>query len=130
MSRTPGAREAGARGARAAVDAYLAALPPRHRSALRKVRAAIRAAAPGAEERISYKVPSFALGGRTFVWYAAWEHHCSLYPIPAAMRAHPALAKYERARGTIRFPPDAPPPARLVAQLVRALIAGRVGPKR
>jgi uncharacterized protein YdhG (YjbR/CyaY superfamily) len=112
-----------ARGAEA-VDAYLASVPADARRGLQKLRKAISAAAPGAEEGLSYKIPAFRLHGRPFIWYAAWKHHCSLYPIPAVMRPPAAdLEAYETSKGTIRFPRDRPPPSSLVKKLVRARIA-------
>ena len=108
------------------VERYLEGVPTEARSALERLRKAIRAAAPKATEHISYGMPTFKLDGRFLVSYAAWKKHCSLYPVSASFLV--ALGedpqKYNvNEKGTLRFTPEQPLPAALVRKLVKARIA-------
>lgn len=101
---------------------YLATLSDGQRATLARLREVVRAAAPGAEERFSYGMPAFTIDGRALLWFAAWKHHYSLYPIGSAiLEAHAAEdAGYDAAKGTIRFPASKELPYDLVATLVAA----------
>jgi uncharacterized protein YdhG (YjbR/CyaY superfamily) len=106
------------------VDDYLATVPGEARATLEKLRKIVKATAPMAAEVISYRIPVFKYKGRPLVAFAAFENHCSFYPMsPKVLRAHAAeLRGYDLAKGTVRFPADKPLSARLVKKLVKARI--------
>jgi uncharacterized protein YdhG (YjbR/CyaY superfamily) len=106
------------------VSAYFASLSGENRAALNKLRKNILAAAPGAEECVSYQMPAFRFDGRMLVWYGAWENHCALYPGTSIEPFKKELGRfYTGSKGTIRFRTDDPLPATLVRRLVKARIA-------
>jgi uncharacterized protein YdhG (YjbR/CyaY superfamily) len=111
------------------VGEYLAVLSADKRAALQKLRRAIKAAAPKAEECFSYGIPAFRLDGRMLVWFGAATNHCSFYPGAFPIAAHKSeLIAYKISKGTIRFTPDRPLPAALVRKLVKTRIAERARP--
>jgi uncharacterized protein YdhG (YjbR/CyaY superfamily) len=107
------------------IDAALAALPADQRMALQTLRETIAAAAPEAEEAISYGMPAFRYRGRALVSYAAFKAHCSLFPMNAALiEAHrDELSAFATAKGTLRFTPKHPLPRDLVELIVRERMA-------
>jgi uncharacterized protein YdhG (YjbR/CyaY superfamily) len=106
------------------IDEYLTALADDQRAALEKLRKAIRAAAPEAEECISYQLAAFRQNGM-LVAFGATAHHCAFYLMSSStVAAHQdELKNYDTSKGTIRFQPDKPLPAALVRKLVKARIA-------
>ena len=106
------------------INEYLAPLSADKRAALQKLRKAIRAAVPKAEECISYDIPAFRLNGKFLVAFGAAVNHCSFYPGAYPIETCKAeLKNYGLSKGTIRFPADKPLPAGLVRRLVKARIA-------
>jgi uncharacterized protein YdhG (YjbR/CyaY superfamily) len=107
------------------IDEYLAAEDAQTRAALQKVRRAILAAAPKAEECISYGMPAFRLKGKLIAGFRAAANHCSFHPMSGATVATlgAELAAYDTSPGTIRFSARAPLPAGLVRKLVKARVA-------
>jgi len=105
------------------VSDYLAEVSSEQRAALQKLRLAIHAAMPGAEECISYQLPAFRYRGKVQVWFGAGAKHCSFYPGSVVQKFQTELKKYGTSKGTIRFAADHPLPATLVKRLVKARIA-------
>jgi uncharacterized protein YdhG (YjbR/CyaY superfamily) len=106
------------------IDEYLATVSDDKRAALEKMRKSIRAAAPKAEECISYGIPAFRFDGKPIAGFGAAEKHCAFYPMSATTVAalQDELKKYDTSKGTIRFPAAKPLPATLVKKLVKARI--------
>ena len=109
------------------VTAYIAARPPKHRKALRQLRAAIKEVSPAIRERISYGVPTFTLDDKYLLYIAAFKEHVSLYPATSGMKAKygKAIAKYRHGAGTMRFSLDERLPLTLVKQLAKVRIQER-----
>ena len=100
------------------IDSYIAACPAPVRAKLKQIRTIVRAAAPDATERISYKMPSFYLDGN-LVYFAAFEHHVGFYPIPSGIQKFKAqLAKYKHSKGAVQFALDEPLPKELIRSMV------------
>jgi uncharacterized protein YdhG (YjbR/CyaY superfamily) len=129
MKKVAATKRSNGKAGSAAVSDYIAKAPPQARAALRQLRAAIRAAAPGITERISYRIPTFELGGRYLLYIAAFKAHVSVYPVTAGMVATygEALARYRAGKGTLRFSLDAPVPVALVAKLAKVRVQERRG---
>ena len=104
-------------------DRYLAVLADDKRAALEKLRRQIKAAAPKAEECMSYGIPGFRLNGKLLVSYGAATKHCAFYPGSIVQRFKKELKNYDTSKGTIRFSADKPLPAALVRKIVKARIA-------
>lgn len=101
------------------IDEYIASFPPAIAETLRRMREAIRDAAPDASERISYRMPTFYFEGN-LVHFAAFRDHIGFYPTPTGIdRFAKELTPYSSSKGTIRFPLDEPIPYDLVARITR-----------
>jgi uncharacterized protein YdhG (YjbR/CyaY superfamily) len=103
------------------VPEYIASKPKEVQVALKQVRRAIRAGVPKAEEGISYQIPAYALNGTTVLFFAGWKAHYSIYPASDALvAAFPReLGRYERSKGTIKFPLSEPVPVKLIERMAK-----------
>jgi uncharacterized protein YdhG (YjbR/CyaY superfamily) len=112
------------------VDAYIAGAPKEVRSKLKQLRAAIRAAAPSAEERISYGMPYYAYQGR-LAYFAAFKKHIGFYlPTPVVAEHRGELKDYQASGATVRLPLDRKLPVSLIKKLVKARIKMNEAKKR
>src|SRR5687767_194643 len=102
------------------IDEYIAGFPKDIQKTLEQIRVAIKKAASGAEETISYGIPAFKLNGRYFVYFAGYKNHISLYPAPRENEAfRKVLAAYKGGKGTVQFPLDKSLPLSLISKIVK-----------
>lgn len=88
----------------------VAASPPSSIQAiLKKIRTAIRKAAPDAQETISYQIPAFMLHGQ-LAYFAAFKKHIGFYPPVTGgdQQFKKAIAVYAGSKDNLQFPLDKP----------------------
>jgi uncharacterized protein YdhG (YjbR/CyaY superfamily) len=106
------------------IDEYIAAFPADVQKILEEVRAVIKAAAPKAEEKISYQIPTFTLNGGNLVHFGAFKNHIGFYPTSSGTQAfQKELSVYKGAKGSVQFPLDKPMPLKLIRKIVKFRVA-------
>jgi uncharacterized protein YdhG (YjbR/CyaY superfamily) len=104
------------------VDDYIQSFPDEVRPVLEEVRQTIRKVLPDSEEVISYNIPTFKVDGRYLVYFAGWQKHVSVYPVPGGdEELEKELGSYRTGPGTLRFPLDKPMPLDLIERVVEHL---------
>jgi uncharacterized protein YdhG (YjbR/CyaY superfamily) len=105
------------------IDEYIASFPEDVQVKLQQMRAAIQVAAPQAQEKISYQMPTFFLHGN-LVHFAAFKKHIGFYPTPSGIASFAKeLAGYQNAKGSVQFPLDQPLPLALIGEMVKFRVA-------
>ena len=101
------------------VDQYIAVQPIEIQERLEKLRQTIKAAAPAAQEVISYSMPAYKMNGM-LLYFATHKNHIGLYPMSAGIEAFKdELTKYETSKGTVQFPHDKAVPFSLIKKIVK-----------
>jgi uncharacterized protein YdhG (YjbR/CyaY superfamily) len=105
------------------IDDYIAAYPEDIQARLRAMRETIRAAAPAAQEKISYGMPTFVYNG-ALVYFGVSKNHIGFYPTPNGIEAfQEELAPYKSGKGSAQFPHDQPLPLDLVTKITQYRMA-------
>jgi uncharacterized protein YdhG (YjbR/CyaY superfamily) len=100
------------------IDAYIATFPPKVRAILKEIRATVAAAAPEAEELISYRIPAFSQNG-ILIYFAGFKTHIGVFPpVSGDPRLEKALAPYAGPKGNLKFPLTQPVPYGLIRRIV------------
>jgi hypothetical protein len=100
------------------IDLYIEQFPAATQKQLNKLRAIIKAAAPGAVEMISYKMPAYKLNGM-LVYFAGYKAHIGFYPTASGIQHFlPKIQDYKHSKGAVQFPIDKPLPKALISEIV------------
>ena len=106
------------------IDEYIATFPKDVQKIMKQLRGTIKAAAPKAEEKISYQMPTFTLNGKYLVYFAGWKTHIAFYGAPRGNAEFKEdLSAYETGQGTLKFPFDKPIPFDLITKIVKFRVA-------
>ena len=104
------------------IDAYIEAQDKEIRPLLHQVRNTLRTALPGAEERISWKMPTY-WSGHNIIHFAAFKKHIGVYPGEAAMvHFTNRLTEYKTSKGAIQLPYEKQLPLTLIAEIAKWLL--------
>jgi len=102
------------------ITEYIATFPKDVQKILEQVRYTIKKAAPGAEETISYGIPTFTFNGKNLVHFAAFKNHIGFYATPTGHKEfEKELSIYKQGKGSVQFPLDKPMPLSLITKIVK-----------
>jgi uncharacterized protein YdhG (YjbR/CyaY superfamily)/uncharacterized protein YndB with AHSA1/START domain len=101
------------------VERYISGYPVKVKKRLKELRAAIKKAAPDAEEKISYSMPAYTYKGM-LLYFAAHKNHIGFYPMKSTIEAFKEeLKTYNCSKGTVQFTHDKPIPVNLITSMVK-----------
>ena len=103
------------------IDDYISGFSKETQKILEQIRATIKKAVPVAEETISYGIPTFTVGGKYLVYFAAYKNHVGVYPVPGGTKEFEKdFSSYKTSgKGTIQFPLEKPMPLKLITKIVK-----------
>jgi len=101
------------------IDEYVTGQPEAVQPILNQIRDTIRGVLPDAQERISYRMPTF-WKTHNIIHFAAQKSHIGLYPGPDAI-THFAdrLKEFKTSKGAVQFPYEKPVPLDLIAEIAQ-----------
>jgi uncharacterized protein YdhG (YjbR/CyaY superfamily) len=113
----------------ASIDEYILGFPENVQAKLSELRQLIREIAPAAQERISYRIPTFYLNGN-LVHFAAYAKHIGFYPTPSGItRFKRELSRYKHSKGAVQFPIEEALPVELIKKIVKYRVEENTGAK-
>lgn len=89
----------------------------------RKIRKIAKQLAPGAEDTISYGIPTIKYNGKNLVHFAPFKNHMSLFPGSRPIEVlSKKLSKFKLSKGTIQFTEAEPIPEELIKEIIQLRI--------
>ena len=101
------------------LDEYIATFPPDVQAILQKIRTTVAKAIPKAQERISYRIPAFALDGDV-IYFAAFKKHIGVFPPVRDAKLRKEVARYAGPKGNLQFPLTERLPYALIGRIAKA----------
>lgn len=120
------------------IDEYIKSFPGATAKMLKTLAKVIKEEAPKAEPTISYNMPAFKLkkdlpaqAGGVLVYFAGFQKHIGLYPMPSVIQAFKKdLVKYKTAKSTVQFPLDKPLPISLIRKIIKFRLKEKLSKKK
>lgn len=111
------------------VEVYISHFPKEVQERMEEIRKAIFEVAPNAEEMIRYKMPSFKLSEKSYVYFAGFKNHISFYPFPTEESdLEKEAEKYiTSGRGTIQIQENQDIPTQLIKKIVKYWLKKETG---
>lgn len=108
------------------IDDYILQFPASVQTTLQQLRSVIKEAAPDADEKISWQMPTFVLHGN-LVHFAAYKKHVGFYPGASGIEAFKnQLTEYKTSKGAVQFPIGKPIPYGLISEIVRFRVSENI----
>ena len=112
------------------VDEYIATCPEDRHAILQRIRQTIKEAAPDADERIRWQMPTY-WQGENLIHFANAKKHIGLYPGEEAMIVFAdRLKEYHTSKGAIQLPIAKPIPYDLITDITLWRVQAATGKKK
>ena len=105
------------------IEELISSHPPSQAKVLFALRELIKELAPGANERVSYAMPTFEISGQLLIHYQGFKDHNSLFlgtEVPIRLAAE--LGDMVTSKGTIQFDKETVPKKSLLKKLLTTRI--------
>lgn len=101
------------------IDEYISEQAENKQESLKQIRDTIRSVLPNAQERISWRMPTY-WDGHNIIHFAAFKNHMGLYPGPdVIVHFKDQLKDFKTSKGAIQFPYNQDLPLELIKKITQ-----------